>query len=55
MSEIVEQPDDIELYWKDKIKEQRNLSYLLSCEEGMRSILTSIKYILFIFVSCAVC
>lgn len=37
------------------MEEQRNLSYLLSCEIRIVSILTLMSYILFIFVSGAFC
>lgn len=55
MSEIVGQPDNINTYLKDSMEEQRNLSYLLSCEVRIVSILTLMSYILFIFVSGAFC
>lgn len=44
MSTVVQQPDNMDVYLKDKV-EQINLSYLLSCDDRMKSILTLIKYI----------
>lgn len=55
MSKIVGQLDDMDIYLKDSIEEQRNLPYLLSCEDRMKNILILTKYILFIFVSCVFC
>lgn len=55
MSKIVGQPDNMNTYLKDSVEEQRNLSYLLSCEDRIVSILTLMSYILFIFISGAFC
>ena len=45
MSKTVGQPNDMNMYLKDNIEEQRNLCYLLSCEDRPKSILTLIKHI----------